>query len=72
MGLDGNGAQDLVEDILVFLALERAGGIDEQAAGGKALEGVAENEGLAPVKISKIGGSETPFDFGVAGEGAGA
>jgi hypothetical protein len=68
----GNPTQDFFKDFLILLGLQGAGGVDEEAAGSEAIEGIAEDEGLAAVEIGEVFGKESPFDFGVAGEGAGA
>ena len=59
-------------NVLALFRFERAGGVDEAAAGGEALEGSGEDGALAFGLASELFGLETEADLGVAGEGAGA
>ncbi len=60
------------EDLLVFFGLERAGGVEEVAAGGEAGERGGEDCALAGGLAGEVGGLEAVADLGVAAEGAGA
>jgi len=69
--MNGPVSADFGDDIFVLLALEGAGGINKDAARGKAGQCVAEDGHLAGVKVVKILGLQAPLDFGVPAEGTG-
>src|SRR5262249_41383964 len=56
---------------LVLFGLERAGRINQDAAGGERGASIREQGALPRLQIVEIGGSQPPFDFGIAAERAG-
>ena len=58
--------------MLALFGFEGAGGVDEAAAGGEAIEGSGEDGALAFGLAGQFFGLEAEADLGVAGEGAGA
>ena len=61
-----------IDDVLVLFRLERAGGVDDAAAGGEAAGGSAEDGALAGGVAGEVFWAEAMADFGIAGECAGA
>ncbi len=63
--------ENSVDDLLIFLWFERAGGIDKKPRRRQKLKSVQEDSLLLFGEILNIFGPETPFDVGVAGQGSG-
>ena len=57
--------------VLVLLAFERTGGVNESAIGRQQFQGVAENRFLLAAQIENIVVVQTPFYLGIAGQCAG-
>ena len=64
--------QGLLDYVFVFFFFQRTSGVDEASAGCDLGQGGAEDCELAWRQVGEIGGREAPFDFGIAGESAGA
>ena len=60
------------DDAVVFLAFERAGGVDQQAARRQHFERVSQQDDLAVVQTPRCRRLEPPLDFRIARERAGA
>ena len=71
LGGGEDGGSGGFDDILILFAFEGAGGVDQEPIGFQKLQRVGEDGGLAGLEVLDIRGGETPFDFGIAGEGAG-
>ena len=59
-------------NLFALFGFEGAGGVDEAAAEGEALEGSGEDGTLAFGLAGELFGPEAEADLGVAGEGSGA
>ena len=64
--------QDLLEDVFVFFLFQRTSGVDEASAGSNLSQGGTQDCDLALLQFFEIVERESPFNFGIAGESAGA
>jgi len=55
----------------IFFLLERAGGINQQTAGFKALNCITQEGDLLTMQVDQVGRLQTPLDFRIAPQGAG-
>src|SRR5665213_378807 len=61
-----DGCARTFDYVLIFFALERAGGINQPSPEGELREPVAQNGDLATLQVGNIGGFQTPFDLRIA------
>src|SRR5690606_29713153 len=66
MGFEQGG-----DEVLVFLRFDRAGGVDEAAAGRRAGQGVPDDAALELGELCDVGMTEAPADIDSAAEDAG-
>jgi len=64
--------KDLAQDLFILFGLEGTGGIDEAAARRETGQRRREERNLAAMKVREVGGLESPADFRIARESAGA
>src|SRR5258708_31596120 len=58
--------------MFVFLALQGTGGVEKTSAGSQKGESRLQNFDLARLQVEQVAGRESPFDFWIAGQSAGA